>query len=325
MDESISVENNPQKLLFIFGVIFIILIVGLFFFLFAKLNSEKISDVKLSKGITLNLEQNKKIGFSLNEEKYELFINSIQNISIELIIQNNSASFIVGDIKKFDLNSDGTYDLSIKLNNISEKNAQIYLYKLTEKICVENWVCTNWGNCTIQSQTRLCNDLNKCGTIKNKPAEINSCITKNCSEKMDIDCFIDFAGSCKLSNITYQFTMNVLGWIQNNSYYYKILGFKNSKCSLQQMIISSSGKYSETKKQSLLNEGKTEFWINRSEQERNEALDQNISKIGICRYSTSDLKDMLTDLKEKGVLLPIKDSETYECAGALYGENVSIS
>ncbi|RLG12597.1 hypothetical protein DRN73_01930 [Candidatus Pacearchaeota archaeon] len=41
--------------------------------------------------------------------------------------------------------------------------------------CIENWSCSNWSICINNLQSRTCNDLNNCGTIKNKPNETQNC------------------------------------------------------------------------------------------------------------------------------------------------------
>lgn len=51
--------------------------------------------------------------------------------------------------------------------------------------CAENWSCGDWGNCTNAQQTRTCTDLNKCGSVTNKPAETQTCELPqpSCTEK----------------------------------------------------------------------------------------------------------------------------------------------
>ncbi|MBI2173350.1 MAG: hypothetical protein HYT73_04075 [Candidatus Aenigmarchaeota archaeon] len=42
--------------------------------------------------------------------------------------------------------------------------------------CIENWVCTSYSTCSIDgTQKRTCVDKNRCGTIRSKPAERQSC------------------------------------------------------------------------------------------------------------------------------------------------------
>ncbi|MEM7827049.1 MAG: putative metal-binding motif-containing protein [Candidatus Aenigmatarchaeota archaeon] len=53
--------------------------------------------------------------------------------------------------------------------NITERKEEI------PKTCEENWVCSDWSECLEGTQTRLCEDLNKCGTTKYKPPEYQVC------------------------------------------------------------------------------------------------------------------------------------------------------
>lgn len=41
--------------------------------------------------------------------------------------------------------------------------------------CVENWYCTGWYPCQINTQFRRCTDYNECGTMVDKPAENQPC------------------------------------------------------------------------------------------------------------------------------------------------------
>ncbi|MFH1650437.1 MAG: hypothetical protein ABIA93_07880 [Candidatus Woesearchaeota archaeon] len=41
--------------------------------------------------------------------------------------------------------------------------------------CVPTWSCTDWTVCSMNNQTRICTDLNFCGTNDTKPVEIQSC------------------------------------------------------------------------------------------------------------------------------------------------------
>ena len=41
--------------------------------------------------------------------------------------------------------------------------------------CTENWSCTSWSACSNSTQTRICTDVNSCGTTANKPTESQSC------------------------------------------------------------------------------------------------------------------------------------------------------
>lgn len=72
--------------------------------------------------------------------------------------------------------------------------------------CVENWRCSEWSVCPFyEIQTRICSDINKCGTIINKPEEQRKCVyapQPNCSDGI-VNChdggceiWIDCGGPC---------------------------------------------------------------------------------------------------------------------------------
>ena len=49
--------------------------------------------------------------------------------------------------------------------------------------CNENWQCTDWSICSGGTQTRICTDINLCGTTSSKPPETQSCTTtQTCSQ-----------------------------------------------------------------------------------------------------------------------------------------------
>ena len=62
--------------------------------------------------------------------------------------------------------------------------------------CNESWTCSDWSACIEGIRTRTCNDLKNCGTILNKPAEVESCAEAivSCSngikdnDESDVDC-----------------------------------------------------------------------------------------------------------------------------------------
>ena len=51
--------------------------------------------------------------------------------------------------------------------------------------CVEQWTCTEWYPCQINTQFRTCTDANACGTIVNKPAENQPCTPASDGEDND--------------------------------------------------------------------------------------------------------------------------------------------
>ncbi|MBU2589539.1 MAG: hypothetical protein KKB39_02130 [Nanoarchaeota archaeon] len=69
--------------------------------------------------------------------------------------------------------------------------------------CEELWVCSDWSNCTREDiQERECKDLRGCGTLKNKPKELQACTFvefPNCFDgvKNQDEILPDCGGICK--------------------------------------------------------------------------------------------------------------------------------
>jgi len=42
-------------------------------------------------------------------------------------------------------------------------------------VCTENWSCGDWSSCVDRQQSRICSDVNSCGTEERKPIESRSC------------------------------------------------------------------------------------------------------------------------------------------------------
>ncbi|MFH1608224.1 MAG: hypothetical protein ABIA78_03755 [archaeon] len=51
--------------------------------------------------------------------------------------------------------------------------------------CIEDWNCGVWSECLDEIQTRICTDLNSCGTIENKPIANKVCTPITCKEGWD--------------------------------------------------------------------------------------------------------------------------------------------
>ena len=47
-----------------------------------------------------------------------------------------------------------------------------------EEKCVEDWNCVEWSVCTNNERSRICVDLNECGTFKEKPILIKECLSQ---------------------------------------------------------------------------------------------------------------------------------------------------
>jgi len=58
-------------------------------------------------------------------------------------------------------------------------------------VCYENWQCSEFGECIAGTQTRTCNDVNKCGTATNKPSEGQGCEVPAVAPTVGKESFLD--------------------------------------------------------------------------------------------------------------------------------------
>ncbi|MBT3281370.1 hypothetical protein HN865_03610 [Candidatus Woesearchaeota archaeon] len=159
---------NYLFMIFVFSLIFI----------FGCSETKIISNEEFSKGTNLHLKENEGQKFMFDNQEHALKVNSIDSNSVNLIIQGNPSQIDIemGEEIKLDLDDDGFYDIQLKLNGIEKMVLEIYIKKIHENMCNENWNCETWSSCSEQEiQTRNCIDLNSCETTKNKPATSQDC------------------------------------------------------------------------------------------------------------------------------------------------------
>lgn len=93
-----------------------------------------------TKGYTKEIKENEKIKFYLEnngeEEQHTITAGKVTETSVKLTIQSEpvETSLTISETKKLDLTSDGYYDLSIKLNSISNSKANLTIQTIKEKI-----------------------------------------------------------------------------------------------------------------------------------------------------------------------------------------------
>lgn len=334
-------------------VLLIVIIAGIFFFSGGSSLKGTISEEALSNMTEFSLKENAKAKFISNNETYTMKIDSISDNSINITILNTTiiTKINIGQIRNFDLEDDGTKDITIQLNNISEGKAEILIKKFFE--CIENWTCTEWSTCNDENQTRKCTDTKNCATELNKPNEFKEC-QFNCSQKKgilcsktqtcngtitssgdgeccigkcegtatgieigvcgDIDCLISAADKCSVANLTYTAKQTNNGtWKETIKYYYKIRGFDDENCEFYTEILSATGSFTDSKKQTFLSEGKTEDEISQME----ESITVNLEgKSGVCRFSVYLLRERLEEVKNGNEF--VTEEDIHKCSGELY-------
>lgn len=189
--QDINIDSNKSNKIFwlLISLVMAITIAIVIFFLFIFSSSILISEDSFSKGINLNMEEEKAVKFILNDEKHSIIAKDVNSDYIDLIIKSDPISLRLseGEESKLDINGDNSYDIKIKLNSISGDIFNLYIEKIVEAIeyiseeiiddtCIESWECKDWSNCSASGiQTRDCTDLNNCGTYKNNLSEEQYC------------------------------------------------------------------------------------------------------------------------------------------------------
>ena len=171
-------KSNKKIWFLVISIPALFILIILMIFLFGNFSSKTISETELSQGKSFELKENKEVKFIHNEEEHTLTLSSVNDNIVYLTIQSEIFAFslLVGEEKKFDLDSDGIYDVKVKLNSLKDGVPEIYVKEISENVCTENWNCENWVSCSNQgSQTRTCTDSNSCGTTIDKPSTTQSC------------------------------------------------------------------------------------------------------------------------------------------------------
>ena len=213
---------------------------------------------------------------------------------------------IIGVLVFFIFNSSSK---TISDNEIPE----IYIQKIYESTCVENWDCGDWSSCSEQgSQTRTCTDSNSCGTTTNKPFEQQSCIpqlqTINCGSNVrsletlnnqpNFDCFIDASENCEPAKLLDISTIKLFGMLITTSINMELKGMENNKCIYYQKTINQTIAFTDEMIQQMLDGGATQEEIDQQEQTANENAKLVWGLEKTCKFNQEDLTILLNNWKE---------------------------
>lgn len=94
------------------------------------------------------------------------FCVTVESLKIPTLRESSEISGCISI--QVDPNPSGTFDISLD-SNIGDG--------IINPGCTESWACSVFGTCSNGIQTRICNDLNNCGTTLNKPTEEQICGT----------------------------------------------------------------------------------------------------------------------------------------------------
>lgn len=273
-------------------------------------------------------------------------------------VNSKSYSLNVSEEKEIDSDNDGSVDLLIRLEEIKARIPRLYVKEIisnesgevvientvvvnnsvqnqTEVVCVENWSCSNWGECSDSEEVRTCQDLNKCGTIENRPSLARVCEveevvneteeileTVDCgilnltSEQIDnssIDCMRLYSGDCEPAKVTYYLESNFFGIRSLSESIFEIIGLDGDNCTLNIINVNATYWYSEELINESLSNNQTLEEIEQSENELNQ-LSQELFPVTIECSSNSEGVDLFLDLLENGVNNFTTSCEGSECS-----------
>ena len=177
-DDSSSDSGKGKVILIILGFVFFIAIVVALFFLLSNASQRNISEKRLLEGATLDLEENNSLKVKVGEDDHNIEIGFVGLDSVDIVIKSDPiyATLKVGEVKKFDLNEDGNFDLRVELLGIENGKAKILVRRIETVVCEERWQCSQWGRCIEGQRERNCVDSNNCGTLDNKPSLVEECL-----------------------------------------------------------------------------------------------------------------------------------------------------
>ena len=101
-------------------------------------SSINMNEDKIKQGYDVVIYLGEGIFFNVINERHSLVLTKLENNRVETVLYSSpqKVSFFVGEEKKFNLNNDSYYDLSIKLNSIEKYGANFTIREIYEAIAV---------------------------------------------------------------------------------------------------------------------------------------------------------------------------------------------
>ena len=101
-----------------------------------------VTETQVSSGYSANFNENSKISVSIKpsgatvSEAHTVAVTAITTNKVTITISSDpiTLDLSTGETKKVDINNDGTYDLSVKLNSIANGKADVTVKKISESI-----------------------------------------------------------------------------------------------------------------------------------------------------------------------------------------------
>jgi hypothetical protein len=181
-----------------------------------------ISKVRLLLFLEQNLSEDNNFSTRIEIDKklFNISVTILPASSVRIIINDINSPTLSTQNSPYYLNNpvEGLYPIAKDIHAAQyagDKSRVVlllaYEINITEE-CSENWTCSDWSICSNNLQLRTCSDSNNCGTVKDKPAENQSCASPNqlqnpvlpptpkinCTN--DIDCLVDGTGMPECKN-----------------------------------------------------------------------------------------------------------------------------
>jgi len=85
-------------------------------------------------------------------------------------------------------------------------------FTLIEEDCDEDWSCDEWTECTNETQSRVCDDLNRCGDISSRPSQEQICLEEIVvnSWSCEISTMQVIVNTCSREEIQYQYDASTI-------------------------------------------------------------------------------------------------------------------
>ena len=121
-----------------------------------------VSENQLKEGYSKDIEKKQRFKISINKEIHYVGLVSLTDKTATINISSTpqQAVFNIGDEKKFDVNSDGNYDLLVKLNSIVNDAVNISVKAIDEKILTEENIVSEKENISNNSLENSSTGLN---------------------------------------------------------------------------------------------------------------------------------------------------------------------
>lgn len=98
-----------------------------------------ITEEEFEEGYTKELEEKHRLKVKINESYHYVGVVELTSTTVTINVSSEpqQATLAIGDLRKFDVTEDSWYDLSVKLNSISDNKADITIKSIREKVTEE--------------------------------------------------------------------------------------------------------------------------------------------------------------------------------------------